>query len=472
MRVRMYRHGLGDCLLVTLRPHNEADFHLMIDCGVIQNADKKSKGLLGQAIDDIIKVTNGFVDVLVVTHEHWDHVSGFSQFKDKFVPRGTSDAARKGKLMVGEVWLAWTENPRDALARKIRDDRKLGISAVFQASKLLQSSGDASAQGLDALMGFFGMGNQDGKLFGVSRTGSAMDVAKALGRGRGRTRYCKPGDPPWVSGRVPGFRIFTLGPPKSENMLRKLQSSKELYKLDEGSIQGLETGLQFSGQDRAEDEPNQPFDPTHRIPLTALRAIAEDDEAEASDRISDFFRRHYFGPDPVAIDYDQSWRRIDHSWILGARDLALRLDNQTNNTSLVLAIEIEDSGKVLLFAADAQVGNWLSWQDTRWSVGGQTVTGPDLLARTVFYKVGHHGSHNATLKRNGLEQMTSGDLVAFIPVNEKQAKKNRWHAMPMPKLVKVLDQQTGNRVVRSDRDHKRQAWLNETSLYQEFRLQD
>jgi len=39
--------------------------------------------------------------------------------------------------------------------------------------------------------------------------------------------------------------------------------------------------------------------------------------------------------------------------------MALQLDNDTNNTSVALAIEFTDSGKVLLFPADAQVGSWL-----------------------------------------------------------------------------------------------------------------
>jgi hypothetical protein len=69
------------------------------------------------------------------------------------------------------------------------------------------------------------------------------------------------------------------------------------------------------------------------------------------------------------------------------------LDSSTNNTSLVLAIELRESGKVLLFAADAQVGNWLAWQDLQFADGKEVaVTNADLLARTVFHKVGHHGS--------------------------------------------------------------------------------
>jgi len=43
------------------------------------------------------------------------------------------------------------------------------------------------------------------------------------------------------------------------------------------------------------------------------------------------------------------------------------LQSATNNTSLVLAIELED-GDVMLFAGDAQVGNWLSWQDLTWTL--------------------------------------------------------------------------------------------------------
>jgi hypothetical protein len=33
------------------------------------------------------------------------------------------------------------------------------------------------------------------------------------------------------------------------------------------------------------------------------------------------------------------------------------------------------------------------------------VKAEDLLERTVLYKVGHHASHNATLRQKGLELM-------------------------------------------------------------------
>jgi len=117
----------------------------------------------------------------------------------------------------------------------------------------------------------------------------------------------------------------------------------------------------------------------------------------------------------------------------------------TNNTSLVLALELGEPGKgdVLLFAADAQVGNWESWQTWTCESGHVKVTGPDLLKRTIFYKVGHHGSHNATLKGRGVNQM-DGLKVAIIPVDEKEALKKRWGRMPLPDLIAALEKKARN----------------------------
>jgi len=129
--------------------------------------------------------------------------------------------------------------------------------------------------------------------------------------------------------------------------------------------------------------------------------------------------------------------------------MALQLDSLTNNTSLVLALELAPDGDVLLFAADAQVGNWLSWQDLKWTVGNKTVTGPDLLNRAIFYKVGHHGSHNATLKEKGLEEMKNL-RVAMIPVNHEMALKKRWGKMPLDELVDALKKQAKGVVLRVD----------------------
>ena len=209
-----------------------------------------------------------------------------------------------------------------------------------------------------------------------------------------------------------------------------------------------------------------PFDPNVGTDLARIAASGgAAPPADVAPDIAAFARDRYFGPTPAAgaairsrrrtktvdpNEHDQSWRRIDLDWLGVSADLAMQLDDRTNNTSLVLAFELTDTKRVLLFAADAQVGNWLSWQDTRWTVDGGTVTGPDLLARTVYYKVGHHGSHNATLKEKGIELMNSKDLSAFIPTNQKDAKKIGWGQMPFGSILGALDERCAGRVIRAD----------------------
>jgi len=80
---------------------------------------------------------------------------------------------------------------------------------------------------------------------------------------------------------------------------------------------------------------------------------------------------------------------------------------------------------------------------------GRTVTGPDLLARTSFYKVGHHGSHNATAHASGLELMTNLEL-AMIPVDHAEAVRKNWSRIPLPEIVKALNDQTHQSVIQAD----------------------
>jgi hypothetical protein len=72
-----------------------------------------------------------------------------------------------------------------------------------------------------------------------------------------------------------------------------------------------------------------------------------------------------------------------------------------------------------------------------WANDDTTVS--DLLARTIFYKVGHHGSHNATLKQR-----------AFIPTNEKDALKVKWGEMPFKPILEDMEKRTSQRVIRAD----------------------
>ena len=94
-----------------------------------------------------------------------------------------------------------------------------------------------------------------------------------------------------------------------------------------------------------------------------------------------------------------------------------------------------------------------SWQNRKFKVkegaAAKTVTARDLLARTVFYKVGHHGSGNATL-RAGLSAMTNPDLVAAVPTDQKFASEKQGWDMPARKLEPALRKQTRGRVLYAD----------------------
>jgi hypothetical protein len=96
----------------------------------------------------------------------------------------------------------------------------------------------------------------------------------------------------------------------------------------------------------------------------------------------------------------------------------------------------------------------LSWEEITWD--DSKINTDDLLARTVFYKVGHHASHNATLVA-ALEKMNRPELIAFIPVNKQDpniTKPNGWK-MPASNLFRRLTEKTNNRVLQMDGDNPR-----------------
>ena len=270
---------------------------------------------------------------------------------------------------------------------------------------------------IDEFLSFFGAAGQ-------GTTSEALGLVKAF---PSKLHFCRPDDEP-VTFSGTSAKIYVLGPPHDEKKIKRFNPSRanpETYGMSKVYLDAVVTAT-------PEMDLNAPFDPIAQIPLEVGKQMP-------------FFQTHYFGGDPG----DQTWRRIDSDWLNAPASMALQLDSATNNTSLALAIELED-GRVLLFAADAQVGNWLSWQDLKWKVGGKEVTGPDLLRRTVLYKAGHHGSHNATLREKGLEEMDSLDM-ALIPVDHKMALKKGWGQIPLSKLEKRLSEKTKGRVLRADK---------------------
>lgn len=445
--VRMYRHGLGDCFLVRLPKADGKDtFNILIDCGLITVAGS-AREKMEEVASDIAGTCGGHLDVVVMTHEHWDHASGFSTQQAQAIFDG---------MTIDEVWYAWTEDGKNALGRKLRREREAKVNALQAAAVALRESGTplglARADRIASILQFFGAGPLDGLAsLAAAGSGSAMGKTRAAFEYLGKrsdvaVRYCRPADEPIELEGVEGVRVYVLGPPEDEGLLKRsspTKKGKEVYEFAADLAMDDSLGAAFL---RMADPSGVPGGPD--CPFEASLCFPHDEKGPSQSERLDSLR------DACWKDPGADWRRIQLDWTSTAETLALNLDSHTNNTCLVIAIELVDSGRVLLFPADAQVGNWLSWQDVGWEVadGERTrrVTGPELLQRTVFYKVGHHGSHNATLRALGLEQMTSTELMAFVPVFKAHAVKNRWMEMPFEPLVQRLREKTGGRVVFSD----------------------
>jgi hypothetical protein len=399
-------------------------------------------------VDDLEAATNGVIDVLAVTHEHWDHVSGFLQVDDW-----------KSRFTVKEVWFGWTEDPDDDLARKLDKHKDKALATLMKAAGHMRLSGMGAVDEIDSILGFYGVGSDGpisgglgaaGTMLGARSTRDAREKVRELGP----VHYRKPGEAPVRISSAKGPLVYVLGPPHDEKKIKRYAPSKshpETYELA-AADPAAALGRAFETYDE-----DAPFGLDHRIPLDHARGLAFFQkrywgQADIDDLCSEdcFTRKKKKDHDTNLALLDQAWRRIDDAWLGVSPDLALKLDSATNNTSLVLAIELEPGGDVLLFAGDAQVGNWLSWHDVKWEEDGKTVTGTDLIKRTLLYKVGHHGSHNATLKEQGLEQMDHPGLIALVPVDHEMAVKKRWDEIPRPSLMKRLHEKAKGRVLRSD----------------------
>lgn len=442
--VRMFCQGLGDCFLVTIPQAGARPYSILIDFGVALGTPS-AEAIMRQAVAKIAELTQGTIDLAVLTHEHWDHVSGYVLAADEL----------KAQLTFKHLWVAWTEHPDDPLARELRKEfkkAKAALARAFDAAAGLSGVDESSRRRLRALNGvlaFYGLG-------AAKAGGTVADAMKLPHQlvGESAVDYLKPGECralPGAAGEAAGIQAFVLGPPYDRTKLRQLNPSTkgdEGYEKKKGDLPGvafnwswmasaLSDGLGLAGvvdeDDRIDVAASLPFD--HNVSMSL-------DVAKRDPR----FARYY------ADDERDAVRRIDNDWLwAGAHRLALKMDSYTNNTCLVLAFELPRSKQVLLFAADAQAGNWRSWHDQPYRTrDGREVSAADLLARTTLYKVGHHGSHNATLRKQGLELMTHPDLVAMLPVEADGVTRLGYGQMPLKSLMKALGEKTEKRILRID----------------------
>jgi len=465
--MRLYGQGLGDCFLLAFprKDDPENPCYLVIDCGVAMSTPGKA-GRIRKVVENIRTATGGHVDALAITHPHYDHVSGF---QDAWL--------EWQRITVDAVWLPWTERAAETGEHKSAQSFRDALDrAAKKALEEAHQVGLLRHPGFRAQADFLGVALvENDKDETVAAKPSDMDAAMAFARGLcppGKIQFFEPGDVV----RLPGTEVhaYVLGPPLPDNQngkekryLELLVDEEAMYshgplglKVDPGlpggektfalsddqTLPAMVSALLAAGSlDRGGDEGFSPFSPEIRLDWDLAMG-------------THFFQEHY-GAVPGEAG-NGTWRRIDFDWLAGAATLALRAGDYTNNVSLVLAFDHPESDKMLLFPGDAQVGNWLSWHtiDTwRFRAGAAPARPPaanekqtlmeNLLSRIAFYKVGHHGSHNATIKDKGLEAMTRKDLVAFVPVSVPVAQDLMGYCpMPFYPVLRALQRKTDGRV--------------------------
>jgi len=400
VRVRMYNVGFGDAFLIEVPTGDDRPFRILVDCGA-HSAGYPSEGwrpedVVDQIIADITGHDGGpHLDLVVATHRHQDHVSGFR-------------AAAWANVHVGEVWLPWTEDANDPEATGLRDRQHrlaLGMRSALRRPEVIARFADP--QRLDSLR----------ELVANSLTNEdAMATLRSGFRGRARRRFLGAGDPPLSPPSCPGLTVHVLGPSRDPQVIREMDPPA-----GQSYLRYME-----------EAAPTEPTSETLLESTQAARLATHRPFQRTFTLTADSYLKHW---PHLALDDDI---KDAAAGIMRDDDLAaaVSLDKAVNNTSLMLMFEIGDA--FLLFPGDAQ---WGSWQAAL-----EDPESRDLLSRTTFYKIGHHGSHNAT-PRAFVEDVLAGRTLWGAVASVRPI--DRWPQIPKQELLTALHRRA-TRVVRSD----------------------
>jgi beta-lactamase superfamily II metal-dependent hydrolase len=376
--IRMYNVGFGDCFLVTLTDGDRPPVKVLFDCGShdASRRPRPMKDVVTQILTDV-RDQDGVarIDVVVGTHRHQDHVSGF-------------DDPRWAEVEVREVWMPWTEDPKDPEARRIRERQskvaqRLALSLSLSADNagLLELATIQLTNAAAMATLHEGFAAAPTRRFLPSATGDDLSASPL---GRFGVRVLGPSRDEHV--------IRDMDPPTGESYLRMIGAVIEGEALTAGAF-GADWMLEEAYLAQTSELSHLRLDGNHKKRLTAIAA---------EDRMA----------------------------------VAVALDKAVNGTSLILAFEIGD--QVLLFPADAQWGSWKQILDD--------AEHRDLVSRTTFLKVGHHGSHNAT-PRDFVELLAAHNSAPAAMVSTHTMK--RWPSIPKPELLDALTKVTP-RLARSD----------------------
>lgn len=401
LEIRSYQVGFGDCFLLSFGYGKDEKRHVLIDFGSseLPGALRPSTHM-PRVAEDIRRVCNGQLEAVVVTHRHLDHVSGFAT-DDTSGGAGTIIAACRPKV----VLQPWTEDPRaptDAkkATRESSRSRKgflAELAAMHQiagavaamtsspppamtatAVRQLRFLGETNVKNKSAVKNLISMGSRKGAEAVWARHGSASGLERVL----------------------PGVTVQVLGPPDltQSEAIRKMRSSDrdEFWSLLAGPRGSVGRGVA----------------PATRGMTARSRATVPPEARWFRDRLD----------------------RMSGEQLL---EIVTVLDQQMNNTSLILVFEVGRAK--LLFPGDAQIENWSyalkdapSAAETR-----------KLLAGIDVYKVGHHGSRNATPKQLFWERLRkrgkgrSSKLVTLL-----STMPGKHAGVPRPTLLDALKSET------------------------------
>jgi beta-lactamase superfamily II metal-dependent hydrolase len=312
---------------------------------------------------------------LVVTHRHKDHISGFG---------GDAWKAMK-KLEVARVIQPWTEDPalaHDALGPAVAPSA--AAAAVASLANLQEVVADIAR--LAARMPDCPL-KADLVVLAANNIKNP-EIVKNLGTYADRTAYVHCGFDDAFDGFLPGVKVHVLGPPTREHTsFAYAKDSNDYWPL------AARGGYRRGGYDEAAGPP-----------------LAVHDE--------------------VPIWGKWVRRRLDllceRRWL----EIVTAVDSALNNTSVILLFEV---GKErLLFPGDAQLENW------RYAIE-KYPGAKDLLAKVTWYKVGHHGSHNATPKSMWNALLKRGDgLSALLSTHHNHAYPD----VPRQSLLHALQTET------------------------------
>ena len=452
----MYKMGTGDCFAIKFLADKEEIFKIMIDAGTWQG----SKDRLGDYIKDLKTYLGDYTDVLIVTHEHKDHVHAFDACEELF----TDD-----NFHVGEIWMGWTENDRTRKVKEWKEDfgeKKKALGLVAKELETAMNTPDFKNQFAGnrdsekmlgarnvfkgVLSGFADLHLSFDEVNKVYKGGQAgMEVVKKKIK-KDAIKFFKPGDVIRDLGEAEGVKIYVLGPPELyEEVKKEAGGEGESYKHNKQLRESDAFGAAVLGMNNTSFVKDSllPFDEHYMESTLNEQPDPKDEVAMTAKKNMDFVRGSYKSKD---------WRKIDYDWLFSAGSFALRMNGLTNNLSLALAFEFEEGGKVLLFPGDAEFGSWESWHRIKWKEKKDGSTKEkekqkhlteDLLNRTVFYKVAHHLSHNGTAQKLGLEMMNHDDLVAMATLDYEVINDGWTSTMPNRAIIKELLARTKGRLM-------------------------